>query len=60
MNQEEILKETVPPPDLFPSGPQDLVPAEKSGPVEVFDPLKRYLGEIRKFALLLTGWWFPT
>ena len=52
MNQEEILKETVPPMDLLPSGPQDLVAAEKSGAVEVFDPLKRYLGEIRKFALL--------
>jgi RNA polymerase sigma-32 factor len=52
MSQEEILKEAVPPPDLFSSGPQDLVPAEKSGPVEVFDPLKRYLGDIRKFALL--------
>ena len=52
MNQEEILKEAVPPMDLLPSGPQELVAAEKSGAVEVFDPLKRYLGEIRKFALL--------
>jgi RNA polymerase sigma-32 factor len=52
MSEEEILKEVVPPLDLFPSGPQDLVPAEKSGPVEVFDPLKRYLGDIRKFSLL--------
>jgi RNA polymerase sigma-32 factor len=52
MSEEEILKEAVPPLDLFPSGPQDLVPAEKAGPVEVFDPLKRYLGDIRKFSLL--------
>jgi RNA polymerase sigma-32 factor len=52
MKQEEILKENVPPMDLLPSGPQDLVAAEKSGAVEVFDPLRRYLGEIRKFALL--------
>jgi len=52
MSPEEILKDAAPPLDLFPSGPQDLVPAEKSGPVEVFDPLKRYLGDIRKFALL--------
>jgi hypothetical protein len=52
MSEEEILKEAFPPLDLFPSGPQDLVPAEKSGPVEVFDPLKRYLGDIRKFSLL--------
>jgi RNA polymerase sigma-32 factor len=52
MSEEEILKEAVPPLDLFPSGPQDLVPTEKAGPVEVFDPLKRYLGDIRKFSLL--------
>jgi RNA polymerase sigma-32 factor len=52
MSKEETRKESVPPLDLFPPGPQDLVPAEKSGPVEVFDPLKRYLGDIRKFSLL--------
>jgi RNA polymerase sigma-32 factor len=52
MNEEETLKESVPPLDLSPSGQQDLVPAEKSGPVEVFDPLQRYLGDIRKFSLL--------
>ena len=37
---------------LGPIGPQDLAPAEPRGAVEAFDPLKRYLMEIRKFPLL--------
>lgn len=52
MSDEEKLKGTLPPPDLLLSGPQDLVPADSSGTLEVFDPLKKYLVEIRKFPLL--------
>ena len=52
MTDEENPKETLPPLDLLPPGPQDLVPADRPEAVKVFDPLKRYLLEIRKFPLL--------
>jgi RNA polymerase sigma-32 factor len=52
MTDEEHLKEILPPLELLPSVSKDLAPADKSESVEVFDPLKRYLTEIRKFPLL--------
>jgi RNA polymerase sigma-32 factor len=52
MTEEENLKETLPALDPLPPGPQDLAPADKSEAVKVFDPLKKYLMEIRKFPLL--------
>ncbi len=52
MTEEETPKEILPPLDLLPPGPRDLPPEEKPGAVGAFDPLKRYLMEIRKFPLL--------
>ena len=52
MKEEEKSKENIPPSDwpLPPMGSQDS--SERSEAVEVFDPLKKYLMEIRKFPLL--------
>ncbi|NWF56461.1 MAG: RNA polymerase factor sigma-32 [Syntrophaceae bacterium] len=52
MKESDTEKDLLLPQDLLPAEPKDLVVAEKSGPVEVFDPLKRYLWEVRKFPLL--------
>jgi RNA polymerase sigma-32 factor len=52
MTDEENLGKILPPRELLPSPPQDLAPADKAKAVEVFDPLKRYLTEIRRFPLL--------
>ena len=52
MTEEEALKEILPPSGLPSSGPQALALADKPEAVEVFDPLKRYLMEIRRFPLL--------
>ncbi len=52
MKESDTEKDLLLPQDLLPTEPKDLVEAEKSGPVEVFDPLKRYLWEVRKFPLL--------
>jgi RNA polymerase sigma-32 factor len=52
MSEPDMEKDLLLPPDLLPSEPKDLVVAEKSGAVEVFDPLKRYLLEARRFPLL--------
>ena len=52
MSEPNTEKDLLLPPDLLPSEPKDLVVAEKSGAIEVFDPLKRYLMEVRRFALL--------
>jgi RNA polymerase sigma-32 factor len=52
MSEPDMEKDLLLPPDLLPSEPKDLVVAEKSGAVEVFDPLKRYLLEVRRFSLL--------
>jgi RNA polymerase sigma-32 factor len=52
MKEEEKQRETSSPPDLLPPGSEDLASPEQSGALEVFDPLKKYLMEIRKFPLL--------
>lgn len=52
MSEPDSEKDLLPPLDLLPSEPKDLVVAEKSGAIEVFDPLKRYLLEVRQFPLL--------
>jgi RNA polymerase sigma-32 factor len=52
MTDEETRKDILPSLELLPPGPQALTPAEKPEAVEVFDPLKRYLLEIRRFPLL--------
>jgi RNA polymerase sigma-32 factor len=52
MKESDTEKDLLLPQDLLPAEPKGLVVAEKSGPVEVFDPLKRYLWEVRKFPLL--------
>ncbi len=52
MKEEERRREAPSPPDLLPADLEDLDPAEQSGALEVFDPLKKYLMEIRKFPLL--------
>ena len=52
MTDEENLGKILPPRELLPSSPQGLAPADKPEAVEVFDPLKRYLTEIRRFPLL--------
>jgi len=52
MNGPDTEKDLLLSPDLLPAEPKNLVLAEKSGAVEVFDPLKRYLLEVRRFPLL--------
>jgi len=52
MKEEEKQRRTSSPLDLLPPGSEDLAPPEQSGALEVFDPLKKYLMEIRKFPLL--------
>jgi RNA polymerase sigma-32 factor len=52
MTDKENLGKTLPPLELLPSAPPDPAPADKPKAVEVFDPLKRYLTEIRRFPLL--------
>jgi len=52
MNEEENLTEITAPVDLWPHSGDDQNPAEVSAALEVFDPLKKYLIEIRKFPLL--------
>jgi RNA polymerase sigma-32 factor len=52
MTDKENLGKTLPPLELLPSAPRDPAPADKPKAVEVFDPLKRYLTEIRRFPLL--------
>ncbi len=54
MKEDGKIESDLPiPPDLIPSPTEDLEAQEKSdGSVEVFDPLKKYLMEIRKFPLL--------
>jgi RNA polymerase sigma-32 factor len=65
MNEEEKLSEIPNPFELLPESRNDRNPPESSEALEVFDPLKRYLVEIRKFPLLsraeevelATRWW---
>jgi len=52
MSEPDLEKDLFVPLDLPPSEAKDLVVAEKSAAIEVFDPLKRYLLEIRQFPLL--------
>jgi RNA polymerase sigma-32 factor len=52
MSEPDPEKDLFVPLDLPPSEAKDLVVAEKSAALEVFDPLKRYLLEIRQFPLL--------
>jgi RNA polymerase sigma-32 factor len=52
MNEEETLRDILPPRELLPSGPEDLSTPEKSESLEVYDPLRKYLVEIRKYPLL--------
>jgi RNA polymerase sigma-32 factor len=52
MSEPEPEKDLFVPLDLPPSEAKDLVVAEKSAAIEVFDPLKRYLLEVRQFPLL--------
>jgi RNA polymerase sigma-32 factor len=52
MSEPDPEKDLFVPLDLPPSEAKDLVVAEKSAAVEVFDPLKRYLLEVRQFPLL--------
>jgi len=52
MSEADLEKDLFVPLDLPPSEAKDLVVAEKSAAIEVFDPLKRYLLEIRQFPLL--------
>jgi RNA polymerase sigma-32 factor len=50
--EEEEQREASPPLDLSPLSSEDPTSPEQSGALEVFDPLKKYLLEIRKFPLL--------
>lgn len=52
MKEEEKERGTSSPLDLLPPGLEDPGSPERSGALEVFDPLKKYLMEIRKFPLL--------
>ncbi len=52
MKEEEKQNEAPSPLDLLPPGSEDLASSEQSGALEVFDPLKKYLMEIRRFPLL--------
>ena len=52
MSEPEPEKDLFVPLDLPPSEAKDLVVPEKSAAIEVFDPLKRYLLEVRQFPLL--------
>jgi RNA polymerase sigma-32 factor len=52
MTEEEHVKEALPALDPLASGSQELAPTDKSEEVKAFDPLKRYLMEVRKFPLL--------
>jgi RNA polymerase sigma-32 factor len=52
MSEPDPEKDLFVPLDLPPSEAKDLVVAEKSAAIEVFDPLKRYLLEVRQFPLL--------
>ena len=52
MNEEEKQRETPSPIDLPLPSSEDLTSPKRSGALEVFDPLKKYLMEIRKFPLL--------
>lgn len=52
MNEEEKQRETPSPVDFPLPSSEDLTSPERSGTLEVFDPLKKYLMEIRKFPLL--------
>ncbi len=52
MNEEEKLSEIPAPFDLLPKSRNDRNPPESAEALEIFDPLKRYLVEIRKFPLL--------
>ncbi len=52
MSEPDPEKDLLVPLDLPPSEAKDLVVAEKSAAIEVFDPLKRYLLEVRQFPLL--------
>jgi RNA polymerase sigma-32 factor len=51
MNEEKEITEN-PTPWAFPPIPEERNPAGGSAAVEVYDPLKKYLTEIRKFPLL--------
>jgi RNA polymerase sigma-32 factor len=65
MNEEEKLSEIPNPFELLPESRKDRNPPESSEALEIFDPLKRYLVEVRKFPLLsreeevelATRWW---
>lgn len=52
MKEEEERKEINPPLDWTPAQLENLNSPERSEAVEVFDPLKKYLMDIRKFPLL--------
>jgi len=52
MNDERDLSEIAAPLDLLPSTQDDQISAEASEALEVYDPLRKYLMEIRKFPLL--------
>jgi RNA polymerase sigma-32 factor len=52
MSEPDPEKDLFVPLDLPPSEAKDLVVAEKSAAIEVYDPLKRYLLEVRQFPLL--------
>jgi len=52
VKEEEKEKESASPVDWLPPRSEDLESPERGEAVEVFDPLKKYLMEIRKFPLL--------
>ncbi|MBI5966666.1 MAG: RNA polymerase factor sigma-32 [Deltaproteobacteria bacterium] len=52
MNEEDTFTGISGPFDLWPHSGDDQSPAETSEALEVYDPLKKYLMEIRKFPLL--------
>jgi len=52
VKEEEKRKDITPPLDWLPPRPENLNSFEGSEAVEVFDPLKKYLMEIRRFPLL--------
>jgi RNA polymerase sigma-32 factor len=52
MNEEETLDEFPEPSDLLGPKPNEGITPQRSEALEVFDPLKKYLVEIRKFPLL--------